>query len=279
MTAEMFNERGDTVSLFSDATKALNFIRNERSTHLLLTSLECEPISGLELCWHARLTADASRPLHILVMSSFSDSNNLAKVLDSGADDLIPKPVSRLMLYAKLRLADRLRKAQLELARLAETDTLTEVLNRRAFLARLKSTLEVTDGSEPTWLMIIDIDHFKQVNDTEGHPAGDKVIRAVAAEAVKMCENVGRLGGEEFAVIVRGPEKEQVMRIANHFRQRCADLAFDGKSGQFHVTCSIGLSPIVANDTMERVLKRADIALYDAKSSGRNLVKIFEAVS
>lgn len=279
MTAELFTQRGDSVSLFSNATEALDCIQNERSINLLVTSLEVTPISGLELCWHARLIAGASRPLHILVMSSFNDADNLAKALDSGADDLISKPVSRSMLYAKLRLAERLQSAQLELARLAETDPLSEVLNRRTFTLRLASMLQMADRSETIWALMLDIDHLKLVNDSYGDEAGDQVIRAVAAEASKFSPLVGRLGGDEFGLIVQGSTREQVLRIGENLRQRCAHLVFEGKYKPFNVTCSIGVTRWVPEDTPSRFLKRAEIGLGDAKAIGQNRVKAFEAVA
>jgi two-component system cell cycle response regulator len=280
LTAELLTQRGDDVSLFSDAAEALECLRNEPSINLLITSLEVTPISGLELCWHARLAAGPSRPLHILVMSSINDAENLAKALDSGADDLIAKPVSRSMLYAKLRLAERLQHAQLELANLAETDPLSGVLNRRTFIQRVTSLLEmVEDQSQPIWALMLDIDQFRQVNDTQGDEAGDDVIRAVAKEARKFAPVVGRFGADEFGLMVQGPPKEQVLRIAENLRQGCRQLAFQGKYKPFNVTCSIGLTRWVPGDSPKRLLKRAEFGLSDAKAAGTDTVKLSEAAA
>jgi diguanylate cyclase (GGDEF)-like protein len=278
LMADLFADRRDEVSLFSNSAEALDHIRTDRTVSLLITSLEVTPFDGLELCWHARLAAGPTRPFYIAVMSSSNDEENLAKVLDSGADDLIPKPVSRRMLYAKLRLAGRLHTAQSELVRLAETDPLTEVLNRGAFFRRLASTFEFADGSEPIWAAMIDFDRFKKVNDTQGHHIGDKVIRSMAAEASRMSGIVGRLGGDEFGLLIQGPAKTQAVQIADNFRQRCANLVFNEGNGPFGVTCSVGLSRWVAGDTPDLLLRRADKALYEAKAAGRNQVKVFEAV-
>lgn len=277
LTGELLNQRGDNVRLFSDAAEALEALRNEPAINLLITSLEVTPISGLELCWHARLAAGPSRPLHILVMSSINDADNLAKALDSGADDLIAKPVSRSMLYAKLRLAERLQQAQLQLAYLAETDPLSAALNRRTFIQRVGSVLEMADHSRPIWALMLDIDQLRQVNDTQGDEAGDDVIRAIAEEARKFSPIVGRFGGDEFGLIVQSVPREQALRIAENLRQRCEQLVFQGKHKPFNVTCSIGVSRWMPGDSPKRLLKRAEFGLGDAKAGGKNRVKLFEA--
>jgi diguanylate cyclase (GGDEF)-like protein len=279
MTAELFTQRGDSVTLFSDSSEALECLKSERSINLLLTSLEVTPMSGLELCWHARLLTGASRPLHILVMSSLNDTDNLAKALDSGADDLISKPVSRSMLYAKLRLAERLQFAQLELARLAETDVVADVLNRRAFMQRLTSMVEGADGSEHVWALMLDVDQLRDLNDAHGDDAGDDVMRSVAAEAKRFSPIVGRLVAAKFGMIIQSARKEQALQIADNLRKRCAELAFKGNRGRFSITTSIGLSRLMPGDDPKRLLKRAEFGLLDAKQGDGNRVKLFEAVS
>jgi diguanylate cyclase (GGDEF)-like protein len=273
VVADLLAERGDTTSNFVDSASALRTIKSDPSIDLLITSLEVQPLTGLELCWETRMAMPAQRPFYIIVMSSLSDDRKLAEALDCGADDLISKPVNRVELHARLRMAGRLHAAQLRLVRLAETDSLTGVLNRRAFFERLNGLLAVPSMAQNLTAVLFDIDHFKRVNDTYGHDVGDAVLKQIAAEAGKMTDMVGRFGGEEFAMILQDASPIKAFRTADNLRQRCESLRFDRYTPSFSVTCSFGVSAAQEGDTADELLKRADIALYQAKESGRNRVQ------
>jgi two-component system cell cycle response regulator len=273
VVSELLAERGDTTSDFVDSACALRAIKNDPTIDLLITSLEVQPMTGLELCWEARLAMPAQRPLYIIVMSSLSDDRKLAEALDCGADDLISKPVRRLELHARLRMAGRLKSAQLHLVRLAETDPLTGLLNRRAFFERLNRLLDTPHAASGLTAVLFDVDHFKRVNDTYGHDVGDAVLKWIAAEGGELADIAGRLGGEEFAMILRDCSPIKAFRLADGLRQRCEKLRFEKYDPPFSVTCSFGISISQEGDTADDLLKRADIALYQAKANGRNRVQ------
>src|SRR5262245_26954454 len=161
-------------------------------------------MSGVELVWEARLLANSGRPLHIVLMSSNCDENQLIQALDCGADDFIGKPPAAQELYARLRSAERLLSMQRELMRLASTDPLTGALNRRAFLERAQIITERATGGALLSAIMFDIDHFKGINDEYGHAAGDLALRAVCGQAARRHAVIGRLGGEEFAIMLEG---------------------------------------------------------------------------
>lgn len=278
LVAQFFNERGDKASTFVDSRTALQHILDDPTVDVLITSLEVEPINGLELCWETRLAAGSRRPLYIVVMSSVNDQDKIIEALDCGADDMISKPISRQQLNARLRMAARLQSTQLHLVRLAETDPLTGLLNRRAFFEHLTKILTAHVTTTPISAIMFDIDHFKRVNDDYGHHAGDEVISAVAREAAKLKGMAARLGGEEFVIIVEGCTEEEVYRTAEHLRMRCSDLVFLSDDGQFGITCSLGITSWAPGDTADDLLRRADMALYEAKASGRNCVKVANAI-
>jgi diguanylate cyclase (GGDEF)-like protein len=273
VVADLLAERGDITSDFVDSASALRAIKTDPSIDLLITSLEVQPLTGLELCWEARMAMPAQRPFYIIVMSSLSDDRKLAEALDCGADDLISKPVRRVELHARLRMAGRLHAAQLRLVRLAETDSLTGVLNRRAFFERLDGMLAIPNMAQNLSAVLFDIDHFKRINDTYGHDVGDCVLKKVASESGKMADLVGRLGGEEFGMILQDVSPLKAFRLADSLRQRCETLRFDKYTPSFSVTCSFGVSTWQEDDTADELLKRADVALYQAKASGRNRVQ------
>jgi diguanylate cyclase (GGDEF)-like protein len=279
LIAKLFTDRGDTVTAFVNSGEALARIESDHSIDVLLTSLEVGPLTGLELCWQARLAAGSKRPLFIVVMSSQADQENVTQALDCGADDLIVKPIDRQQLNARLRMAARLQSTQNHLIRLAETDPLTGLFNRRAFFDRLNKCFEEPQDGRPLSAVMFDIDFFKRVNDVHGHKAGDDVIAAVAAEAARCGGIAGRLGGEEFALMLRGADEVGAVETAEALRRRCAALSFYGKDGQFTVTCSLGVAVRQSGESADDLLQRADKALYEAKSSGRNCTRTAPAQS
>jgi diguanylate cyclase (GGDEF)-like protein len=279
LIAKLFKDRGDTVSMFVSGEEALKTIIKDTSINVLLTSFEVGALNGLELCWHARLAAGSKRPLFIMVMSSLDDEENVVQALDSGADELIVKPISRGQLNARLRMAARLQLTQMHLIRLAETDPLTGLLNRRALLDQLNACLAEQGNRQPLSAIMIDIDFFKRVNDSQGHQAGDKVLAAVADQAARCGGIAGRLGGEEFVLILRDADKAAAFVVAEDLRLRCSTLSFRGQDGPFRITCSCGIAQRLPDEEADSLLHRADIAMYSAKNSGRNCTRVAEADS
>lgn len=161
-----------------------------------------------------------------------------------------------------------------EIMHLAMTDSLTLVPNRRALMEYAGHALARRNGSALALLMI-DVDHFKFINDTHGHPTGDRVLRKIAsllAGRLRGHDFLGRYGGEEFCVIAPDTDAEGALTLAEHLRAAIAAASFAAKSGEFSITISIGISICPANGRSELkdVLAEADAALYTAKQSGRN---------
>lgn len=265
---------GCLVDCFSSSDLALQFVAQTRSVDVVLTSLELEPNSGLELCWRLRTVVGEKRPLHIIVMSSNSSERALAEALDCGADDFTLKPVRSEELTARLRAANRIITMQRQLIALAETDELTGVMNRRAFLSLMEEKRQELDETDDLTVCLLDIDRFKNVNDTHGHDIGDIVIKTVAQLAEEEAPIVARLGGEEFALAFPVLNEAEAHDWCETIRKAIADHPYDGTNGTFNVTCSIGMSCWAAKEPLGAALKRADIALMNAKRGGRNQVRI-----
>lgn len=265
---------GFRVDCFSASDLALQHVQGTRSVDVVLTSLELEPISGLELCWKLRTTAGEKRPLHIIVMSSNSSERALAEALDCGADDFTVKPVRREELTARLRAANRIITLQRQLIALAETDDLTGVMNRRAFLASVEEKRRELAPSECLSVCILDIDRFKRINDTYGHDIGDIVIAKVAELADEEAPMVARLGGEEYALAFPVLDCTEAARWCDVIRKSIAAHRFENEGQAFHITCSIGISSWHTDEPLGAALKRADIALMEAKQQGRDRIQI-----
>lgn len=276
LLAEMLLPKGYRVNMFTNSVEALAFVETTPSVDVVLTSLEVAPMPGIELCWRTRLLAAAHRPIHIIVMSSRDSDRSLAEALDSGADDYIVKPVSPDALRARLRAAERMMMMQRHLVTLAETDPLTGLLNRRAFFSRIAN---LGNDCETLPIAVCDVDHFKRVNDTYGHDIGDQVLTAVAREVAHAGQLAVRLGGEEFAIALPGQSVRDALRIAERLRLVCADLRFTAGNVSFSITSSFGIGYRQGQEMAETVLKRADIALYRAKSAGRNRVEVEQPAS
>lgn len=267
--ASVLEPRGHYVSAFTDSHEALEFVTADTSTDIVITSLETGPMSGMELAWRVRTLA---RPLFVIVMSSQTNADYLSEALDSGADEFIEKPPSPQALVARLRAAERMLAAQRRLLELAERDPLSGLLNRRAFFTRLEEAIELTSSTDSLSAIMFDIDHFKKINDLQGHDVGDEVIQAIAMNAASVSPLVGRLGGEEFAIILPGTRCEDALTVADGLRQQYEFMKFPGVDGLFSTTCSFGVSEYSRGDTPASLLKRADVALYVSKRDGRNRV-------
>src|SRR5438128_10593894 len=163
--ARLLATRNHEVRTFVAAREALECVRSDLSVGALITSDELLPMSemsGIELCWEARLLATCRRPIYIILMSCDRDQHKLIEALDSGADDFIGKPPVAEELYARLRAAERVATMQRELLRLATTDPLTDVFNRRAFFERAGGICARAEAGGALSAIGFDIDHFKR---------------------------------------------------------------------------------------------------------------------
>jgi len=177
----------------------------------------------------------------------------------------------------KLRAMTETLSARSEtLAQAALTDALTGMQNRRYFDDALREYLmEFRRIGKPIGLMILDLDHFKQVNDTYGHDVGDEVLRAVAGclrDMTRYHDVVARLGGEEFSVVAPNMTEDQLFKLAERIRKAVAALVIQAGNVRLRITTSIGLAVWDGKETGEEFYRRADKQLYQAKRQGRNRV-------
>lgn len=269
VTAGYLAPAGYDVVPYTDATMALERIRADVEVEVLVTSLEPHGMTGLDLCREARRVIGSRRALHVIVMSSSSEGRHVVEALDSGADDFMGKPPAPEEFLARLRVAKRSTTLQRELIRLATIDGLTGIANRRAFF---EISGERERAAEPISVALFDIDRFKQVNDVYGHAAGDAVISAVAGASLG-CQGVaGRIGGEEFALLFEGMRLGDAVEACERLRETIQELRFPAIQSELVVSCSFGVVERQPSESVEDALKRADVALYAAKSAGRNRV-------
>ncbi|KPF82270.1 response regulator PleD [Brevundimonas sp. AAP58] len=254
---------------------------------LLIVNVAASEFDGLRLVAQVRST-ESTRHLPILAVVDPTDRPRLVKALDLGVTDLLTKPVDAEELAARARTQVR-RKRYTDFLRekldysleMAVTDALTGLHNRRYMAGQLQGFVSRSAlGGEPVSVLVLDIDHFKAVNDGFGHDAGDEVLREFAvrlATNVRAVDLPCRLGGEEFVVVMPGTDMEDARRIAERIRRDVGSTPFRVMSGRelLTVTISIGVAACTGpGDTPEALLKRADEGVYEAKAAGRDRVVV-----
>jgi len=265
---------------------------------LILLDLILPDISGHEVCRWLRLNQD-TKGIPIIMLTVKTNITDKVAGLEAGADDYLPKPFDEAELnariYASLRtkaLQDELRERNRQLEDLlhkleimAITDHLTEIYNRRHFEEILKRefTRALRYNLHLSCLMC-DIDHFKRINDTYGHAAGDTVLKETArliASFLRETDIVGRWGGEEFIVLLTQAKKEDARKVAERILKAVEGHRFQGLPENERVTISIGIASIPEDreiDNWEKLIKYADEALYRAKRNGRNRIELSESI-
>jgi diguanylate cyclase (GGDEF)-like protein len=234
---------------------------------LLLGKWAAKPIVGLAVT--AKKIGDGQLNARTDV-SSNDEIGSLAKSLNSMADNLHKIMTSKEELTNEV---EQRKNAEEKLQILATTDELTGCYNRRAFNDCLQENFgRAKRYNEPLSLLLFDIDHFKKVNDTHGHDTGDLILKAfvcVVMENIRHIDILSRWGGEEFMVLLPQTGKDTALQLAERLREKVFAHDFP-KVG--HITASIGLTELHADDTTDSMVKRADDALYKAKHGGRNMV-------
>lgn len=256
----------------------------EQPFDLLIVALNLEQSDGLRLCSQVR-SLDRTRHLPILIMADAGDEARLLRGLDLGVNDYLMRPVDRPELLARVktqvrrkRFSDYLRNQIRESVELSITDPLTGLYNRRYMERHLKTLIADAERTgRALSVLIADIDHFKNVNDTFGHDVGDMVLKEFAERFRRYTRGVDlacRLGGEEFLIIMQDTDKSLARQIGERVRECIAVHPFTiGPQKETWVTASIGLATWEGEgDTSEALFKRADTALYLAKRQGRNQV-------
>jgi len=276
--SQAVEDAGYCVQTAKDAGEALAVMRL-MPTDIFLTGIEVGAMNGLEACWSLKSNME-TESVYTIVITASGQERRLEESLDAGADDFIRKPVNMTELRARLRAASRLVRMQKQFKLLAETDALTGAANRRAFLQYLEMETEKARRHQtPVSVVMLDLDHFKAVNDTYGHAAGDQVLKDTVTEVQKCLREkdmLGRLGGEEFAVILHNADLDTAGQAAEHLRQTIEAMDVRNSAGKrIPVTASLGVTSVNLSeglDTAESLLQEADDALYEAKNSGRNRV-------
>lgn len=259
-------------------TNPLNLLKELETFQpdLLLMDVYMPECSGLELAMLLRKDRRYTK-MPIIFLSTEDDKNKKLAAISLGGDDFLTKPISPHDLVSAVR--SRSNRASI-LNYYMTTDSLTGLLNHSSILNRLN--IEVARAKQQNLslsFIMIDIDHFKSINDTYGHPFGDLVIKKLASLFMVSLRNrdiIGRYGGEEFALILPGADLESSQKICNDLRLQFSRNYFTVNEQKVHVTISVGISYFNGSNDINSIVIEADKALYKAKENGRNQVVVFD---
>jgi diguanylate cyclase (GGDEF)-like protein len=276
---------GYSVLVACDGAQAWQALESESGPRLAILDGEMPGMDGVEVCRRVR-TLPADRYVYCILLTSRSRKEEVARGLDSGADDYLRKPFEPVELRARLRVGTRTLALHADLISAREAlrvqathDGLTGVINRAAVLEAFNRELGRSHRLEShLGLLLVDVDHFKRINDTFGHSAGDCVLRELTrrlTDGVRPYDILGRLGGEEFLLVLPDCDAEETLRLAERLRSRvAAEPVFYGDEA-IRLTVSIGAAVRTpeSSATPESLIQAADQAMYRAKRSGRDRVE------
>lgn len=289
MLANLLTKWGYQPVMARDGNQAWDALQQPDGPQLAILDWMMPGLNGVDVCRGVR-AAGREPYVYILLLTARADFQDLVEGMEAGADDYLTKPFQAHELRVRLRAGRRILELQQQLLAAREAlreqathDGLTGLLNRNAILEMLHKELARTAREgHPVSLLMVDLDRFKNINDTYGHAAGDAVLRESARrmrDAVRTYDSVGRYGGEEFLIVLPGCDGESALTQAERVRETFARSPFVTGAHSLPVTCSIGASSRTHASTADgdALLREADVAMYGAKDEGRDRVVLASA--
>jgi diguanylate cyclase (GGDEF)-like protein len=274
------------VETVNNGLKAFSALSRQDGPMVAIIDWMMPGLDGIEIC--QRIKKDPRFRFHYLIMlTGKSDTDDIVRALQSGADDFIIKPFIREELQVRLRAGARIIELQQELLEKASHDELTTILNRRMLIDMAGRELErAWRSNAPLALLMLDLDFFKKINDTYGHLVGDAVLIEVAQRfksGLRALDIFGRYGGEEFMVLLPGCDVNFARIVADHLRLLVSEKTIDFQGQSLSISVSIGIAVATFNNkalnnkiTLVDLIGQADHALYQAKRAGRNCIVVFD---
>ena len=288
MVKKYLLEAGYEIVEAEDGLSAWELFQKE-PFQLVITDWMMPGLDGPALVQKIRTSGQKSYT-YIIMLTAMDNKDNIVLGLESGADEYLTKPFNSRELIARvasgmriLRLEEELMQARIQMEALAMHDGLTGLLNRRAIEEYAEAEFNMAGRKKQAMsVILLDIDHFKNVNDRFGHKFGDVVLRQVAQtlkEDLRNYDRVGRWGGEEFLLILPDTELKDAVTVAERLRSKTAAVQTSLENGEtFSIHISLGTACTTGQfQSLAKLIDAADQALYQAKQSGRNRVCVFEA--
>ena len=254
------------------ANEALAILENEKIS-LILLDIVMPEINGIDLCQIIK-SQSSTKDIPVIFTTSQDDEDSISNAYEAGASDYVCKPLKRRDVIARVNTQLKLRKIIEDLEFLASRDTMTGIYNRRKFFEL--ATILFNESNDNFFLATIDIDYFKRVNDNFGHDAGDFVIKRITeiiSAQLPQDSIFARVGGEEFIVIFFEEDSQKALSFFENVREIISKENIVYNGNVINSTISIGLvQKNDKNNEIDEVIKKSDIALYEAKRTGRNRI-------
>jgi len=264
-------------------TEAVKLLQAPEPPNLALLDWMLPGLDGIDICRHIRKHGTGGSYVYTVMLTARNRKQDLLLAMEAGADDYLSKPVDPSELRARIMAGKRILELQHSLRFAATHDFLTNLLNRSEILAALEREFS-RSGREgkPATVIMADIDHFKRINDSLGHAAGDEVLKEVALRLksdLRPYDLVGRYGGEEFLIILPGCELNVGARRADEIRKIVAKTPILTPFGSASSTVSMGVTVtgLGRDHSVSDLLHEADVSMYAAKKNGRNRVELFSS--
>lgn len=280
LIADLLERRNFNVYVAEDGIEAMKVLEQHPTIKMVVTDLEMPNMDGIELTNEIRRKFTREQ-ITIIGVSGATYGANTARFIKNGADDFLRKPFCPEEFYCRItQNIENLANIE-KIQKAAYTDYLTELPNRRAFFQQAQDIITDCQRNNMDYcLAMLDIDFFKKVNDTYGHDGGDHVLKTMALYLIKHFESglVARLGGEEFAILLKGESQEAMANALENFRQTIEDTPLPYEKDEIKFTISLG---VVVNGkaSLEQQISTADEGLYFAKENGRNQIKVVDEVN
>ena len=274
---------GYRVHVTKNGEEAWEIIKNG-GIRLAIVDWGMPKMNGLELCHKIRneYQPREEKYLYIILLTGRDLEKDIITGLSAGADDYITKPFSYMELKVRIQNGARIIALQDIQLQKANTDSLTQLWNRKKILEILEEELNRNFRENiPLGVIMLDIDNFKTINDTYGHLIGDKVIIEVASrlkKKIRSYDKIGRYGGDELLLILPGLGRQDAKNIAERLRQSVCAEKIQTEAGALNITVSLGVSifDTASRPSTKKMIEESDLALYVAKGRGRNIAVVSE---
>ena len=279
---------GYEVLSVGDGDAAWKVLRRDDAPRLAILDWMMPGMDGVEVCRQVR-ALEREDLTYLILLTALGRKEDVVAGLEAGADDYVAKPFDKDELRARIKVGERIIEFHDQVVSLKEAlrvqamhDALTGILNRRAIIERLEAELARSRREGKSFsVVMIDLDHFKNINDTYGHPTGDEVLRESAhriRRVLRAYDAVGRYGGEEFLVVIADAGHRTTASICERIRSAIAASTMAPGQGAIQTTASLGVVTVRPGMSMEDAINAADAALYEAKAAGRDRVAYADAV-
>jgi len=279
LLAIVLQREGYRVVTAANGIEALEKLRQE-TVHIALSDIMMPKMDGFELIKKIR-NDDALKNIYLILITARIQEGDRVRGLDLGADDYITKPFSFSELLARVRVGSRVVQYQQHLEYQTQIDSLTGLFNRRAFEKKIGDEFERANRYRHSLsLLILDIDNFKNINDTFGHHGGDRALMKISETLrakTRQSDFPSRYGGEEFVLILPETDQESALQVANKIQDEIRACTFGSNNKHFSLTVSIGISSTSNQDYSDwnQMLQDADRALYVAKNNGKDRAETY----